>query len=84
MRGLGGCGGTGCGHRVGKAVLHRKVVHLNRALHGAAGREHCGSSFVWRSCGENTLRSYRSGVCEVLMSVTSKHRPKPTKNVPYP
>lgn len=23
-------------------VLHRKVVHKNRALHGAAGRDHSG------------------------------------------
>lgn len=79
------CGGPGFaqggkGTVCGTGKWHRGIVLYTGLL--AESTVRC--SFVWRTCGENTLRSYKPGICEVLMNVTSKHHPKPRKNVSYP
>lgn len=72
-------------HRVGKALCCTGRWCTGIVLYmGLLAETTLGCSFVWRSCGENTLRSYRPGVCEVLVNVTPRHHPKPRKNVPYP
>lgn len=68
------CGGSACGtalctgwerHCVAQeSVLRGIVLYVVESI--------VGCSFVGRSCGKNTLRSYRLGVCEVLVNVTPK------------